>query len=859
MGERMNNGILGQSAIELLKKTTFKQVEEENPLSFGTPDNLPMSEQEELDTTNFLKNIDLSLQGITEGAEKQIAQRDKDAGLPENFRQAMDMQGLSPRGLKKDFSKDFFDAGSFLEANDMEFVGVSTSPGLVRIRDLTSDDPRQVVEMNLKAWASTQGVAFDELDVAYNKPSNALNEAPVGMDSATRAKLAIGNARGNVKYLADKFEAVDIDPDNGMVVKEQGLWKRVDPSGIGQYVRDPYEFARDFADLADVAPYLKTIGAGAAVGSKLGAVAGTAVLPGAGTAVGGVAGGLAGAFAGGGATSLAISSLGRIVGTYDGTPQEQAIDAVIDGTLSLAGQGLVPGARATFGAVKSGLNYVAKNASPAVKNILAVQQGYLTGVGYQSARYMQDNSVRVMDNIKRFAKSSKDVPTIQRNIVEENNTITRGILERAVKGLSDNYGKGIDDILTSPEAGKLSVNFTRVIDDVAEEITEMGFGSMKRLAPKARPVKNLIGDPGIKMFDDAVTSQAGAKGLKDQVGQTAINNIAGKLLDRTAAPTKKAAERQGKLVFQALSPKQMAKRSLEGKNSEMIDTNPETLRYMTQLTSLLDGYSKIKTAKGVGAARALTAVQKQLNSLGEQAYSAKNYTAHRIITKVSTAARGHVGKQLDKEGLGQSYRALNSNYSKYANSVNQARRVLGNEGEEVLAKQLLASGNTSAKTTGMFQQLVELGGKPSEKGFEQMFVNSLSSAYSPIAPKLGLMQIGAIVGSVMNPAAIPGSAGLLAMSTPRVAGTMTAGFHRGVGAVSKTIEKITSPTKATLQMSGLLRGMGPKFAKTLLSDENAMNAFLKTSFIAGQDSIEQQMQPMLQDMGVNIQNQDREE
>jgi hypothetical protein len=269
-------------------------------------------------------------------------------------------------------------------------------------------------------------------------PEAPINRSPV--DAMDRAKLGIGNAAGGVKFLKSKFEDAKLDRSGNVLVKDKGLWHRVDPDGWGD--GDAWErtkeIAKDFLDLGDVAIGVAGTVIGAAKGAGTGAVAGGAagsVVPGAGNLAGAVGGGAAGAIAGaagGGAIAAGLrTSLGRLVGTYDATPMEQLYDIGVETLLSAGGEAVALGAKPTWQMLKKAVGNVSKDASNFGKENLASFLSRQMQEPMESIRAGLDDRL-VLDTAERAAKSAGPVPSdvVKANLQRANNNL---LIETAPK------------------------------------------------------------------------------------------------------------------------------------------------------------------------------------------------------------------------------------------------------------------------------------------------------------------------------------------------------------------------------------------------------------------------------------------
>jgi len=172
-------------------------------------------------------------------------------------------------------------------------------------------------------------------------PQSPRNASP--LSALERFNLSMGNKQGNLNYLVNKYGKENVatvfdpqgTPTDDVSIRVDGDWYRVDPNNGD--IRDPWELTQSYlknpgefvGDVADLGP--------------LGIAAGVASAP--IIQAGGIA---AGTMAAAGAATAGITtSLGRIAGTYDATPLEQAWDIGFEGLMNAAGAKIAAGMKPT--------------------------------------------------------------------------------------------------------------------------------------------------------------------------------------------------------------------------------------------------------------------------------------------------------------------------------------------------------------------------------------------------------------------------------------------------------------------------------------------------------------------------------
>jgi hypothetical protein len=322
-----------------------------------------------------------------------------------------------------------FDMEKFLMDQGMEITGPSQSPGVVKVMGMDGSEKM----LNVDKLANDMGAKNYQL----NKPSAALDESPVGF--LDRGKLAVGNARGSLEFLKRKFQDAKYVENDGLVVKEGGFWKRVDPNGV------------DLGDAWDVA---KALGEGAAVGA-----AGTAGAV-AGLATGGLASGAASVAAAGaaGAGVKGLESiLGKAFGTYSATASEVAQDIAFEGLLSAAGQGVALGVKAALPSLRNALSEIGKNAAPATKEIIAGTLQKATGARLPSVNIAMENADEVVREMSNAAKKYGTSGQVRDGLKIETVNLLKTFADDADDALKSNYSTMRNQIL---DAGVSTKNVT---------------------------------------------------------------------------------------------------------------------------------------------------------------------------------------------------------------------------------------------------------------------------------------------------------------------------------------------------------------------------------------------------------------
>lgn len=232
-------------------------------------------------------------------------------------------------------------------------------------------------------------------------PQTAINSSPISVED--RAKLAIGNDAGRKKYLQERFKAVDRTKEGDFVVQDdKGLWRRIDPEGLGD--GDAWSMTKELmSDASDL------IRPGAQVAAQIGTAAGLAAATGGASLL--AQGATSAATAA--AVESGLTSLGRLVGTYDATPEEQLRDIGIEAALNFGGTYIAAGIKPTLGYVAEGLKKTGQKLGsmmPGAREAFTDTLGTLTGAGPRAFETLLDNPEAVSNAMKKasFGKKTAD-------------------------------------------------------------------------------------------------------------------------------------------------------------------------------------------------------------------------------------------------------------------------------------------------------------------------------------------------------------------------------------------------------------------------------------------------------------------
>ena len=348
----------------------------------------------------------------------------------------------------------------------------------------------------------------------YADGSNPNKAIPKAIDGATwnRIKLSFGNKspEQTVKYLEADYGVGNVTQSkSGAIVvknKKDGAWYQLDPEGGGQgdFVDRALERTRDI--LADNADIAASIGVGiATAGAAAPLAAGLTGL----AAVGG-AGAVGAASGAGGAMGRIL--MGRLVGTYDATPEQMARDIGVETLLGMAGGAFVPGVK--YG--KQGLAKMfakaqpeLKKAAPGSKEIMQKIIGFTSGAGEDAVAHWMDNA-KVPKFISQYAddaegailKNIEETKQIAQNVVSAKRGYAADLYGKFAEEAGDNFKPWVGKIFTASNVetpplslmneGVLKYGNGKLTLNVADDVTNV-FGRKESLGV-LKPLVDVVND-----------------------------------------------------------------------------------------------------------------------------------------------------------------------------------------------------------------------------------------------------------------------------------------------------------------------------------------------------------------------------
>lgn len=438
------------------------------------------------------------------------------------------------------------------------------------------------------------------------------------------------------------------------------------------------------------------------------AVLAGAMTAAAGAAIGATAPGLlvgAGlALAGGLAAGTIRTSFGRFMGTYNASDEERLRDVGLEGLFNMGGALFLPGRKPQPKQVIQAMEKVS-GASETVKGTAAAVFGKLTGAGTAPTRTLIEESPAVIQAIKQnVAAAGKNTDKAINLSVEKAADAARGWLQQGVDKLPQEFKKALET--AAKDAGEK--NFT---SDIAGLISK---------------TKRSLEELNLGRFDDAKAQTTG----------------------------------KVRTVLRQLNEKELAE-------AGVARPDEQTWKVMERLSSLLGAYQNDGTMKGEVAFRRLANLNKELNRIK---YSLPSDASPEMVSTVNRAVgafKQHLGQEFADKGVGDAWIAANKQYTQYSKAVDMARDLLkSKEGVHQFLDRIGGKAGKQRSSGELAGQLAQLIGPEGDGLWKEMAVNYAASKFVPVAPHLGIAQLGAAnVAAGLH--SIPVAVGATVASSPR--------------------------------------------------------------------------------------------
>lgn len=639
----------------------------------------------------------------------------------------------------------------------------------------------------LNGGAATDQLTGAKIPLAYsgNTPETAMNKN--ALSAQDRMNLSFGNEKGNLAYLKARFpDAKPIldekgNPTRELAYRQGNTWYRVDPKNGD--IADPWEKTKEYMkDAASFAP--EALGIAVATGTDL--LTGVAALPASAAVAGATAAGVR-------------TSLGRLVGTYDATPAEQAWDVGFESLLNAAGAKVLTG-------VKPGAKWMANRLDTLAEAFKD------TAVGGALAGAPKGLFKKV------FASYS----------VGENNFDTMLENTSAVKST---MGK-----LSDMAGGDLRAYHDQAIRNQVDSISKTAGGARQALTDIYSSMRNKIlakvpASFSTNLEEHVYTAYSDA--LKKGIGEL---RVAGKSLQADDAVKYLAEHGTRKAAFRMFSQDEMTVKVGQGARLDtglgFLSANTEAHGVLEKFYKTLDRFTGGVNRTGPEGARDLLDFKKVVTDLSNtlaNSEAAQGINEVRFIINSAKASMDNsVHNSFKDHALGDAFRSLNSEYDKLSTGFAPLLQA---------QKQAIASGNTRAyegllstflanpKPTASARFAIDDAIKAADanglksladglrKSKLDIKVTEAAKAFNPIKP-------GILKAAQMGTAAA--GIGAYALNHPEMAAVMM-GIHA-----------VTTPTASKIAVStvqGLSKGqeflskLTKRELNTFLSSPQAISAF----------------------------------
>lgn len=422
------------------------------------------------------------------------------------------------------------------------------------------------------------------IPVAGHTPETALNRSIVSAQD--RLALSFGTTSGNIEYLKRRFDGVSPILDNNgqptknLAVLKDKKWYRVDPEN-GEVPTDGWERTREYLkDAVDFAPEAIGLGTAMAANALIAAPAAGLIAMSGGAAAPGVIGGIVAADAAiTGAVSAGLrTSLGRIIGTYDASPEEQAWDMGFESLLNLGGvkvaAGVKPTAKWTAGKLDA-MKEAFKDTMPKTAEVL----GELGGKAVRAGEVAVSPAIGAKNMLKKMLTSG----TVGENnfdIMMENTARQKAMMNRLYE---ISKGKQFEKVVYHDEGTKIQVKDIKDTADTIREDLSSIYDTMRNkiLAQTPKNYSVNLEDPVRESYN---------KALSNGIGKLLVNEGDKQLELTGAAAVERLAQKGFKNAeFQLFSQAELANRIKRGAS---LDKGVGALSVDKEAHQLLSEYYK---------------------------------------------------------------------------------------------------------------------------------------------------------------------------------------------------------------------------------------------------------------------------
>lgn len=727
---------------------------------------------------------------------------------------------------------DTFDPQAFLGTSSASSAAPIQSPGTAPAAPV-GFDPKKFIN---------DGQATDKLTgekiplpLSGNSPETAMNKSP--LSATDRMNLSFGNVPGNINYLKKRYQdAKQVTDDKGkltpdLAVLDGGTWYRVNP--VNGDIQDPWERTKEYMkDAATYAP--EALGVGVALGTDF--VSGGASTP--ATAA------IAGATAAGVRTSL-----GRIIGTYDATPAEQAWDVGFESLLNAGGSKILAG-------VKPSAKYIADKLPAIAEAFKDTVEPWIPNAAKSASSAIVDAASAGASSAKGLLKKALvgySVGEPNFDTMVENTDRVRGLM----KNLNDMSGGDVAKYHDEALRSQLGV-VQKIADNTRSTLTSI-YGQMRNkiLANVPENFSTNLEDPVYSAYSKAIQNGLG------------VLQVGGKELSGTAALEHIAEKGMKNSGFRMYSQDELTSAIARGapldKGVGSLATDKEAHGLLQDFYKNLGKFTGGADRSGVEGARSLMDFKKVAGDLSQQMADTEvgqsNPQIRMLINEAKSSMDNSVYQELKKHGMGDKFLEMNKTYDNLSDKFKpllqakkQADGAVGPKAYEGLLNTFLSRPGKNASARFAIDDAIQAADAHGLKALSQKLIDDklgiqvaeAAKAFNPLstssfkAAALNTSQVGmaAYLLTHPNPGMIAAALGVKAVTSPGVTST-------GIAAVQGL-------TKGQQMLSSLTKNQLDNF----LSSPQAMTAFttgmVQAPLVRAQaeqqitQSIQQQMQAQQQ-------------
>lgn len=503
-------------------------------------------------------------------------------------------------------------------------------------------------------------------------PLTPINRSP--LDLSDRVKLSLGNKVGKLNYLKQRFDGAEIDKHGNFLINDGGSWYRADPDflGDGDAWQRTKEIIADMADLSDIG----VVTAGQIGGAAAGATVASPTI--AGVPAAAIAGGALGAAAGG----ALKSRLGRLVGTYSASPEEEIKDAALEGVLGLGGEVVGLGAKVGMKAIRGAFSRIGESAANQSKELLSAAMGQAYGYPRASFRRAMDDPkvLDIADNIIKRGGRSADVNKLNQLVTAEKTAIVSEMAEEAPKALQKQFELGVKEIEQALPKD-FSVDLAKTVVDVGDTLASAGLLKSEKVGKKT--------------------------------------------------------------VFSVFNPKELAQQF--GTEIDQLPKilSPEMMRNVNMVAKSLNTYSALPKVNGKLAARKLLEVKNAMNDVfGELIERAPEGSRLKALgADMKNRSNQVFAQRFADAGVGPQYIAMNKKYTELADSAKMLQQLRNTPAMQrdgmmaALIKKLSDQSGSYKQLQGEAKALSSLFNKPGSDPVQRLLDLESASAFVDMVPK----------------------------------------------------------------------------------------------------------------------------